>query len=127
MNLSHPLCRAVMEEARPLREVSKTQDAPMSRLGRIVLALFCLTMVTAAQSAPDHPLRVVLIPADGGTEDGTRADYAPTFEAVTRTTGLQFDIKVAQSYAAVVEAMCNHSADIAFVGPVTYIQAHARG
>jgi phosphonate transport system substrate-binding protein len=102
----------------------------MTCIARIFLALFCLTVAAAAEPAPgsaDHPLRVVLIPADGGTEDGTRADYAPTFEAVTRVTGLHFDIKVAQSYAAVVEAMCNRSADIAFVGPVTYIQAHARG
>lgn len=41
-------------------------------------------------------------------------------------SGLSFDIKVGQSYASVVEAMCNGSADIAFVGPVTYVQAHDR-
>src|SRR5215475_12485236 len=101
----------------------------MSRPGRIVLALLCLMAATPVRYAlaADHPLRVVLIPADGGTEDGTKADYAPTFDAVSRTTGLSFDIKVAQSYAAVVEALCNQTADVAFVGPVTYIQAHARG
>ena len=42
-------------------------------------------------------------------------------------TGLDFDIKVGQSYATVVEAMCSNAADIAFVGPVTYIQARDRG
>lgn len=72
-------------------------------------------------------LRVVLIPADGGTEAGTKADYQPVFNAVARATDLTFDLKVGQSYGAVVEALCNGAADIAFVGPVTYVQAHERG
>jgi phosphonate transport system substrate-binding protein len=80
-----------------------------------------------ADGSKDHPLRVLLIPADGGTESGTKADYAPVFNAITRTTGLTFDIKVGQSYGAVVEGMCNQLADIAFFGPVSYIQAHQRG
>lgn len=74
----------------------------------------------------NNPLKVILIPADGGTEDGTRADYTPIFKAVSRQTNLQFDIRVGQSYSAVVEALCNGSADIAFVGPATYIQANQR-
>lgn len=73
------------------------------------------------------PLHVLLIPADGGTESGTLADYRPIFEAVGKTAGLDFDLKVAQSYGAVVEALCNGTADIAFVGPVTYLQAQERG
>lgn len=81
----------------------------------------------SADESKREPLRVVLIPADGGTEDGTKADYQPIFHAVSRMTGLEFDIKVGQSYAAVVEALCNNGADIAFVGPVTYIQARDRG
>lgn len=74
-----------------------------------------------------EPLHVLLIPADGGTESGTLADYQPVFNAVSRTTGLTFDLKVAQSYGAVVEGMCNGWADVAFVGPVTYLQAKERG
>jgi len=98
---------------------------------RWLLILFALVFATSATAQPaagdpGRPLRVVLIPADGGTEDGTRADYQPIFNAVSRMTGLQFDIRVGQSYAAVVEALCAGSADIAFVGPVTYIQANQR-
>lgn len=74
-----------------------------------------------------EPLHVLLIPADGGTESGTLADYQPIFNAVSRSTGMTFDLKVAQSYGAVVEGMCNGAADIAFVGPVTYLQAKDRG
>lgn len=84
-----------------------------------------------AQSLPDgskeRPLRVILVPADGGTEDGTKADFQPIFNAITRITGLHFDIKVGQSYGAAVEAMCSRVADIAFFGAVTFTQAHRRG
>ena len=81
----------------------------------------------AAIGSVERPLTVILIPADGGTEDGTKADFLPVFNAVTKTTGLQFKLRVGQSYNAVVEAMCNGSADIAFFGPVSYVQAHQRG
>jgi phosphonate transport system substrate-binding protein len=81
----------------------------------------------APLGSAERPLTVILIPADGGTEDGTRADCLPVFNAVSKTTGLQFKLRVGQSYNAVVEAMCNGSADIAFFGPVSYVQAHKRG
>jgi len=95
----------------------------------------CFLVLTAflshAQVLPDgskeRPLRVMLIPADGGTETGTKADFIPIFNAVSGLTGLNFDIKVGQSYGAVVEAMCNGLTDIAFHGPVSYVQAHKRG
>ena len=74
----------------------------------------------------NKPLRVVLIPADGGTEDGTKKDFQPVFSAITQATGINFDIKVGQSYSAAVEAMCSGAADIAFYGPATYLQAKAR-
>lgn len=84
-----------------------------------------------AQSLPDgskaRPLRVMLVPADGGTEDGTKADFLPVFNAVNRVTGLNFDIKVGQSYGAVVEGMASGLADIGFFGPVSYMQAKERG
>lgn len=98
-------------------------------LAGVSLALFATTAL--AQAMPDGskegPLRVMLIPADGGTETGTKADYQPVFNAVSRMTGLNFDIKVGQSYGAVVEAMCNGLIEVAFYGPVAYVQAHKRG
>lgn len=96
-----------------------------------VLAALCVAgaawLVAPPRSAQQPALRVLLIPADGGTESGTLADYRPVFDAVARSTGLRFDLKVAQSYGGVVEAMCNNAADIAFVGSVTYLQAQKRG
>jgi len=105
----------------------------MSTLMKLLatLGLALAATVAGAQAFPDgskeRPLRVMLIPADGGTETGTKADYQPVFNAVSRMTGLHFDIKVGQSYGAVVEAMCNGLSDIAFFGPVSYVQAHQRG
>lgn len=103
----------------------------MKRL--IVIAVLAIGLISGAlwlwrvPGAQPAALRVVLIPADGGTEDGTLADYRPIFGAVARETGLKFDLRAAQSYSAVVEAMCNGTADIAFVGPVTFLQASNRG
>ncbi|WP_439534404.1 phosphate/phosphite/phosphonate ABC transporter substrate-binding protein [Polymorphobacter sp.] len=98
---------------------------------RLLWGVAALLLMSPACSQVETParetLRVILIPADGGTEDGTKADYQPIFQAVSRMTGLDFDIKVGQSYAVVVEALCNGGADIAFVGPVTYMQARERG
>lgn len=97
----------------------------------ITLSLLVAAGIATAQSVPDgsktRPLRVLLVPADGGTEDGTKADYVPIFNAVTRMTDLHFDIKVGQSYGAVVEGMANQLADVAFFGPVTFLQARERG
>lgn len=103
------------------------------KVGHLLLAVLLLTCIASvrAQTIPDgtadHPLRVMLIPADGGTETGTKADYQPVFNAITRMTDLHFTIAVGQSYGAVVEAMCNHLVEIAFLGPVAYVQAHERG
>lgn len=91
----------------------------------LILALLLPAPASAAEK--QRALEVVLIPADGGTEEGTRADFAPVFNAVARITGLKFTLRVGQSYNAVVEAMCNRSADVAFLGPVAYVQAHDRG
>lgn len=97
----------------------------------VITAIAMLGSAAAVSAADDgsddKPLRVVLIPADGGTEDGTRKDFEPIFNAVSEATGLNFELKVGQSYGAVVEAMCNGSADIAWFGPVSYLQAHERG
>lgn len=92
-------------------------------------AVFATTALAQAQhdGSAGKPLRVILVPADGGTEDGTKKDFQPIFGAIGQTTGLSFDIKVGQSYSAVIEAMCNGAADIAWFGPASYLQAKARG
>jgi len=96
-----------------------------------VAAAAALPLSSFAQVQNDgsaaKPLRVILVPADGGTEDGTKKDFQPIFSAIEQSTGLKFDLKVGQSYSAVVEAMCNGAADIAWYGPASYLQAKGRG
>jgi phosphonate transport system substrate-binding protein len=110
----------------------------LSRLTRsistaLAIGSTSLGCATSAMAQSQHdgssakPLRVVLIPADGGTEDGTKKDFQPIFSAIEQATGLKFDLKVGQTYSTVVEAMCNGAADIAWYGPATYLQAKGRG
>lgn len=93
----------------------------------IALVLPVLSCLAAAErGTAEDPLRVLLVPADGGTEEGTKADFVPIFTAINRSHGLYFDIRVGQTYGAVVEAMANAQAEIAFFGPVTYLQTRER-
>jgi phosphonate transport system substrate-binding protein len=100
-------------------------------LGLVLAVVLGMAGVPGAQSTPDgskaRPFRVMLVPADGGTEDGTKADFVPVFGAISRMTDLHFDIRVGQSYGAVVEGMANGLAEISFFGPVSYLQARDRG
>lgn len=80
-----------------------------------------------ADGSAANPYRVMLVPADGGTEDGTKADFKPLFDAVTQATGLHFDIKVGQTYATVIEAICSDVVEIAWFGPASYLPAKERG
>lgn len=104
----------------------------VKKLLSAVAAAFMLSStmpLMAAQNdgSAEKPLRVILVPADGGTEDGTKKDFQPIFDAIAKFYNIKFDIKVGQSYGAVVEAMCNGAADIAWFGPASYMQAHNRG
>lgn len=100
----------------------------LSLITAAATAILPLTGYAQAQNdgSAQQPLRVILVPADGGTEDGTKQDFQPIFSAITRATELNFDIKVGQSYSAVIEAMCNGAADIAWYGPASYLQARER-
>lgn len=88
---------------------------------------FSPALAQRADGSAEHPLRVLLIPADGGTEDGTKADFLPLFNAITRSTGLNFEVVTGHSYGAVIEGMCSGLADIAWFGAASYIEARDRG
>ncbi len=98
-------------------------------LSLVMLCVLWAAPASQAETKPDKPagLRVLLIPADGGTEDGTKADFKPLFDALTQATGIQFEVRVGQSYSAVIEGMCAGHADIAWFGPVSYLEARDRG
>lgn len=101
----------------------------ITKLLMATLAALCFTGSAISAELPDgsksNPLRVLMIPADTGTNDIT-ADYAPVFNGITEHYGVHFDLRVGASYAAVVEGMCNDQADIAWYGAVTFGQANDR-
>lgn len=108
--------------------VRKSLAAWMRCACGLAIALCLLpALALATRGTPEQPLRVLLIPADGGTPDGTLADFAPLFEAVSARTGLNFELRVGQSYAAVVQGLQAGVVDIAWLGPVAYAQARALG
>lgn len=74
-----------------------------------------------------RPLTVMILPVDGGTQDATLADYQPTLDAISRATGVQFSVRVGQSYSAVVEALATGLIDMAQLGVTSYQQAKSRG
>ncbi len=93
----------------------------------VVLSLGVLSLGSSANAGSEKPLRVVLIPADGGTSNGTKATFEPLFTAVGLVTELDFEIVVAQDYTSAVEAMCFGQADIAWFGPNSFVTAYERG
>lgn len=103
----------------------------LPRLLAAATAAVMLALPAAAQQMADgssaRPFRVTLVPADGGTEDGTKADFKPLFDAISRTTGMNFELRVGQTYGAVVEAICAGVTEIAFFGAASYLPARERG
>lgn len=101
----------------------------LAACGGLGLAM-AVPLTANAQQAPlgsaANPLNVMLIPADGGTESGTRADFEPVFNAISRATGMHFTMRVGQSYGSVIEALVNNLVHVAFMGPVSYVQARDR-
>lgn len=91
----------------------------------VTAIVFCGSALAATlpDGTKENPLRVLMIPADTGTNDITK-DYEPVFNGITKNYGIHFDIKAGTSYAAVVEGMCNDQADIAWFGAVTYGEAN---
>ena len=99
------------------------------KLKTLIITGLAATMLTGVANATlpdgskDNPLRVLMVPADTGTNDITQ-DYAPVFNGITKNYGIHFDIKAGSSYSAVVEGMCNNQADIAWFGASTYGEAN---
>ena len=94
----------------------------------IILILLLFNKISiSADGTKDNPFNVLLVPADGGTEEGTISDFKPIFNALSLATNYSFNIIVGQSYSAVVEGICSGLADFAWFGPVTYLQAKDKG
>lgn len=91
------------------------------------VAAFALSPAAVAKNLPDgskkQPLRVMMVPAETGSSDVVN-DYKPVFNAITKHYGIHFKLRSGDSYAAVVQGLCNNQADIGWYGAVTYGQAY---
>ena len=88
-----------------------------------VLALCTLAVSAAAPGAvfAADGLHLVLTPSQKPTDLlATGEEFA---KVLTKLTGIPVRVTVASDYAAVIEAMRNRTADLAFVHPVGYVLA----
>jgi len=93
--------------------------------GMAALTISGAVLADFPDGSKSNPLRVLMVPTDTGTNDITQ-DYKPVFDGITKHYGIHFDIKAGNSYAAVVEGMCNDHAEIAWFGASTYGEANNR-
>jgi len=93
---------------------------PTRRAALRALALAALAIPTMAR-AQGKPLHLVLTPSQKPTN---LVDAGEEFaQALAKLSGLPFRVTVASDYAAVIEALRNRTADLAFVHPVGYVLA----
>jgi phosphonate transport system substrate-binding protein len=88
-------------------------------LGAVALALVLLAAAPGAFAADG--LHLVLTPSQKPTDLLTTGEEFA--RVLTRLTGIPVRVTVASDYAAVIEALRNRSADLAFVHPVGYVLA----
>lgn len=84
-------------------------------------ALLLLAVVAASAATADTPLHLVLTPSQKPTDLlATGEEFGRVLGALV---GVPVRVTVASDYAAVIEALRNHTADLAFVHPGGYVLA----
>jgi len=93
---------------------------PIPRL--VVSLTLALGVLAVASTAADKPLHLVLTPSQKPTD--LLAAGEEFGQALGRLVGVPVRVTVASDYAAVIEALRNRTADLAFVHPVGYVLAN---
>jgi phosphonate transport system substrate-binding protein len=90
---------------------------------RLVVSLtLALGVLAVAPAAGDKPLHLVLTPSQKPTDLlAAGEEFAQVFG---KLVGVPVRVTVASDYAAVIEALRNRTADLAFVHPVGYVLAN---
>src|SRR5437762_1809400 len=92
-----------------------------ARLSVVALVLVSLFLPALARAA-DRPLHLVLTPSQKPTDLlAAGEDFG---KALGQLVGVPVRVTVASDYAAVIEALRNRTADLAFVHPAGYVLAH---
>lgn len=95
--------------------------AAMRRL-RLVLPLAAAALLAAPARAADPPLHLVLTPSQKPTDLLKAGEEFG--QALGKLVGRPVRVTVASDYAAVIEALRNRTADLAFVHPAGYVLAN---
>ena len=97
----------------------------MGPIPRLVVSLtlaFGVLAVAPAATAADKPLHLVLTPSQKPTDLlAVGEEFA---QVLGKLVGVPVRVTVASDYAAVIEALRNRTADLAFVHPVGYVLAN---
>lgn len=51
--------------------------------------------------------------------------YQPLVDYLTRETGTTWELSIGRNYEGTVDALCRGDVDMAYLGPLTYVRAHA--
>ena len=92
----------------------------------IVWATACSKNSSNRDGSEGKPLVVMLLPSETGSKNALD-DYTPLFDAITRVNGIHFDLKMGDSYNAVVEGIAVGHIDLSFFGAVTFDAIQRRG
>lgn len=96
------------------------------RVVKALCAVAVLQLLAGAVQAKctPHSLRLAVIPIKS-VEDMTR-EHQPLIERLAKAAGVPVELVVSSSYESVVDAIVSGGADIARLGPASYILAHRR-
>ncbi|MDK2988376.1 MAG: phosphonate transport system substrate-binding protein [Methanothermococcus sp.] len=79
---------------------------------------------TSGLADENKVIKIVMIP----DEDPTKMleDMKPLLNRLEEKTGYKYEVNLVPDYTAAVEALLNKKADVAYLGPFTYVSAHAK-
>ncbi len=97
------------------------------RTGRAPWAglILAAALVAAAVPAAAGPIRIGMVPDAGATQVSVE-EKAPLRAYLEKAIGEPVELVIPTSYNATVEGLGNASLDIAYLGGLTYVKAHAR-
>ena len=93
------------------------------RIGAAIAGAMAALCAFAAQAA--RPLRIGMVPDAGATQVSVE-QKAPLKAFLEKALGRPVELVIPTNYNATVEGLGNGSLDVAYLGGLTYVKAHAR-
>ncbi|MDQ6693595.1 MAG: phosphate/phosphite/phosphonate ABC transporter substrate-binding protein [Chloroflexota bacterium] len=83
-----------------------------------------MSPAAGSPGSKESPIKMAFAPSGNSTQ--ILASGKPLGDLLTQVTGLQFDVTVPTSYAAVIEAMGSNNVDIGWLAPLQYVLANQK-